>query len=90
MAFDDVRARIAAALALGEHDRLEPAADLTCRHLPTWVGEYGAARFGGVWLLYLARAAGTQPDAMEQAVLEVPAGRYLVERTTSRAQLAGT
>ncbi len=79
LTFSDVRSRLAGALSLDEHHRVEPAPEVTCRHVPAWVGEYGVARLGAVWLLYVARAEGAQPDAMGQAVLDVPAGRYLVD-----------
>ncbi len=81
ISFQETRGRIAAAFQDVDADGLWPAPDLSCRVLPGWVGEFGAARCDDGWLVYLAPGPDPEPDraGMSQAVIDVPAGRYLVD-----------
>ncbi len=71
--------RIASILPdIGPGDLL-PADIGICAVLPSWVDECGICRGPGTWFVLLVPGTGANAGGLEQAVLALPAGRYLVE-----------
>jgi hypothetical protein len=70
--------RVVALLAASTKESLARS-DLHVRSLPVWVVEYGVASSAGAAWLWVAGAAGPGTEAMDQAVLDLPPGYYVVD-----------
>lgn len=83
LTFDDTRARLLAAMPALADGELAPADALRPPRVPAWVSEVGAVRDGSALWLWLDGAGRSQVAGNEltidQMVLELPEGRYLVE-----------
>ncbi len=75
---DAIRERLAC-LGLWPGGHVSPASGVAVRRLPSWVSEFGSVKAGEVTYVYLApRPDAPTASGLEQAVLDVPAGRYAV------------
>jgi hypothetical protein len=70
--------RVAALLAASTTEALAPS-HIRVRSLPDWVVEYGVATSAGAAWLWVAGAAEPGTEAMDQAVLDLPPGCYVVD-----------
>ena len=76
---DAIRERLRSCGVPWPDDHVAPAPDVAYRRLPSWAIEFGAVRAGDATYVYLApRPGATTGSGLEQAVLDVPAGRYAV------------
>jgi len=70
--------QVAAFLAGTTTDALAPS-EVQVRALPAWVVEYGIAASAGAAWLWVAGVAEPGTEAMDQAVLDLPPGHYVVD-----------
>jgi hypothetical protein len=82
--------------ALRRHGRASTAVELArvddfVLRLPAWVASYGVARLRDSWLLWVepaseeVEARDEHAFAVSQAVLDLPAGRYVIECVEARS-----
>ena len=90
MPFDELARLVTAHCDEARRVGLAPAPDASVLFLPAWVREHGLAASAGVLWLWVAPAEDEDAVDMDQASLDVLAGRYLVDAldTETRAWIS--